>query len=81
MKNLNHIANIHQAAQELHKLLLGNKWYVNVQVMTKPNADGPVSFKEEKKEIVVFVRSSHRVVGSPATFKSWPIRYEVGTDG
>lgn len=76
MKNLKHLTNIHEAAHELHKRLLGSPWYIRIQVMTQPPASGPVSNKEEKKEIVVFVRDESQASG-PTTFNSWPVRYEV----
>jgi hypothetical protein len=76
-KNLRHMTSIQEAAQELHRRLLGAPWYIGVQVMTHSAAKGPVSSKQDKQEIVVFVRDLAGV-GSLTTFNSWPVRYELG---
>ncbi len=77
MKNLRHLQSAQEAAQELHKLLLGTPWYIRTQVFTLRQAPSPVSDKLEKKEIVVYVRDIKASGSGPATFNTWPVRYEL----
>lgn len=79
MKNLSHLSNIHEAAQELHRLLLGSPWYINVQVVSQPPDAGPTTDKRERQDIVVFVRDAEKLTGGMNNFRSWPVRYELGT--
>jgi hypothetical protein len=78
-KNLSHMTSIQEAAQELHKMLLGTPWYIRIQVMSQPPTDrSAVTDKQEKRDIVVFVRTKAALGGPLTTFKSWPVRYELG---
>jgi hypothetical protein len=77
-KNLSHLSNIHEAANSLHRLLVGSPGYLNIQVMSAPETKGPVTKRQESREIVVFVRSKEHVL-EPTIYNSWPVRYEVGS--
>jgi hypothetical protein len=74
-KNLRHLLSVEEAAQQLHRLLFGSPWYVRCQVFTVPAVRATVVSKEEKKEIVVYVRDL-AAAGGPSVYNSWPIRYE-----
>lgn len=77
MKNLQHLTNVHEAAQDLHKMFCNSDWYIRAQVITMPPKTGAVTNKREVVEIVVYVRDLEAKNG-PDTFKSWPVRYELG---
>jgi len=76
-KNLKHLTSIHEAAQELHRRLLGIPWYIGCQVFSLPPEQGAAIDKQERREIVVFVRDIDQTFGM-STFNSWPVRYEKG---
>jgi hypothetical protein len=75
VKNLKHLSNIHEAAQELHKRLIGSSWYIRAQVLSLPPEAGPVQSREERREIVVYTKEAG--ITGPETFNSWPVRYEA----
>ncbi len=77
-RNLSHLTSIHEAAQELHKLLLGAPWYIRCQVFSHPPERGAATDKKEKREIVVYVKDQKAVDSGITTFNSWPVRYEQG---
>lgn len=77
-KNLKHMTSIQEAAQELHKLLLGTPGYLRTQVMSEPEVRGPVTTKQDTRTIVVYYNNSNSLSG-PTTFNSWPVRYELGS--
>lgn len=75
-KNFRHMSNIHEAAQELHRLFLGSSWYIRCQVMSLPPEKSAATDKKEKREIVVYVNDLS--VNPIDNFNSWPVRYEKG---
>jgi hypothetical protein len=77
-KNLRHMTSIQEAANELHKLLLGTPGYIRTQVMSSPETAGPVTNRQDKRAIVVYVRSADNL-SEPSVFNSWPVRYELGS--
>ncbi len=78
-KKLQHLTNIHEAAQELHRLLLGVSWYIRCQVFSHPPERAATTDKQERKEIVVYVKDVGAGENSGmTTFNSWPVRYEQG---
>ncbi len=78
-RNLKHLTNIHEAAQELHKRLLGVSWYLRCQVFSQPPERTAATDKREKREIVVYVKDLQTAeAGGMTTFNSWPVRYEQG---
>lgn len=76
-RNLKHLTSIHEAAQELHRLLLGASWYIRCQVFSLPPEKAAATDKREKREIVVYVKDL-AAAGGMTTFNSWPVRYEQG---
>lgn len=74
-KNLRHLTSVHEAAQELHKLLLGSPWYVACQVLSRRHAPGAVTTKQHQQEIVVTVTDVAATAGALTDFNSWPVRY------
>lgn len=78
MKKLQHLTSIHEAAQELHKRFLGVPWYINCQVISQPPERAATTDKQEKREIVVYVRDIEAAENGMTTFNSWPVRYEQG---
>ncbi len=77
-KNLSHLTNVHAAAQELHRLFLGTSWYINCQVLSLPPDRSIISGRQEKQEIVVYVRDLAAAAGNTANFNTWPVRYALG---
>ncbi len=78
-RHLSHLTNIHEAAQELHRRLQGVSWYIDVRVISSPPERAAATDKQEKREIVVYVRTKEAVEANAMTsFNSWPVRYEVG---
>lgn len=75
-KRLLHLTNIHEAAQALHKLLLGTPGYLRSQVITTPSKTGAV-IVPDKCEIVVYVTTEEYLSGG-SVFNTWPVRYEIG---
>lgn len=78
-RKLQHLTNIHEAAQELHRRLLGVPWYIRCQVFTHPPDRAATVDKQERREIVVYVKDLKAAeAGGMTTFNSWPVRYEQG---
>lgn len=77
-KQLRHLTNIHQAADELHKRLLGLPNYIRCQVFTHSPERQAVVDKHETKEIVIFVKDLQAANNGMIQFNSWPVRYEQG---
>lgn len=78
-RNLKHLTSIHEAAQELHKRLLGVPWFIRCQVFSQSPERAAATDKREKREIVVYVKDLQAAeVGGMTTFNSWPVRYEQG---
>lgn len=75
---LRHLTNIHQAADELHKRLLGLPNYIRCQVFTHSPERKAAVDKHEWKEIVIFVKDPQDAGNSMTQFNSWPVRYEQG---
>lgn len=79
-RQLTHMTNIHQAAQELHKRFQGVAWYIDCRVLSLPPERTAATDKQERREIVVYVRNKEAAEGNAmTTFNSWPVRYEVGS--
>ncbi len=76
-KNLSHMTNIHEAANELHKLLVNSPGYIGTQVMSLPETSSIVTSKQDKRYIVVYVKSEEYLL-KESSFNSWPVRYGLG---
>ena len=78
-RKLQHLTSIHEAAQELHRRLLGVPWYIRCQVFSHPPERAAATDKQERREIVVYVKDVQAAEYSGMTmFNSWPVRYEQG---